>query len=59
MKLSSIIRRLMASAVVLAAAPSFAYNLSEQISTSSYQRGEAFELSFIIGGINSGKLSQT
>lgn len=49
----------MASAVVLAAAPAFAYNLSEQISTSGYQRGEAFELSFIIGGINSDKLRQT
>lgn len=53
MKLSFRVHHMMAWAVVLAAAPAFAYNLSEQISTSGYQSGEAFELSFVIGGADS------
>ena len=53
MKLSSLVHRLVASAMMLAATPIFAYSLSEQIATSGYQSGDAFELSFVIGGISS------
>lgn len=59
MKLSSLVHRLVASAMVLAAAPAFAYTLSEQIATSGYQSGDAFELSFVIGGIRSYNTNST
>lgn len=53
MKLSALIRRLIASTMLLGAVPAYSYNLSEQISASGYENGKAFELSFIIGGISS------